>query len=178
MKAYRLKEDTLSQPTLAASLTLILMTAIVWLLLTGTLDKQEVAAGALVIGIVTWLARKRIRILNGVRWSFFLPGAILVYLGYFAMELVRSNFDLARRILSPSLPLRPAVVQVRTELASDLGRMLLANSITLTPGTLTLDVEGDLLTIHWIDCPPGTDIEAATRAIAAGFERHIARFVR
>lgn len=165
-------------PTFAAVLTVALMAAIVWLLLTGSLNSQELVAGILVVVVALLLSRPRLGIMGGVRWSLYLPGAILVYLAYFARELFRSNLDVARRVLSPSLPLRPAVVRVHTALTSDLGRMLLANSITLTPGTLTLDVDDDMLTIHWIDCPPGTDIEAATRAIAAGFERHLARFVR
>jgi multicomponent Na+:H+ antiporter subunit E len=97
---------------------------------------------------------------------------------HFFRALVVANFDVARRVVSPSLPIRPAVVEVRTGLRSALGRMLLANSITLTPGTLTIDVEGDRLLVHWIDCPPGTDLAQATNAIAAGFERHIKGFLK
>jgi len=85
---------------------------------------------------------------------------------------------MARRILTPSLPLNPEVVEVKTELQSDLGRLLLANSITLTPGTLTVDVKDDRLLVHWVDCRPGTDLEQATQAIAAGFERHIKGFLK
>jgi multicomponent Na+:H+ antiporter subunit E len=96
----------------------------------------------------------------------------------FFVALTVANFDVARRVLAPSLPIRPAVVEVHTELRSALGRMLLANSITLTPGTLTIDVHGDRLLVHWIDCAPGTDLAAATAAIAAGFERHIKGFLR
>lgn len=162
----------------ATGLTALLMAAILWLLLTGTLDGQELAAGVLVAVVAATLGYRRSGILSGVRWSFALPGAILIYLGVFAVALFRSNIDVARRVLSPDLPIRPAVVRVRTGLSSDLGRLLLANSITLTPGTLTVDVEGDLLTIHWIDCPPGSDLESATAAIAAQFERHLGRFVR
>jgi multicomponent Na+:H+ antiporter subunit E len=80
-------------------------------------------------------------------------------------------------VLAPSLPINPGVVQVRTGLTSDLGRLLLANSITLTPGTLTVDVDADLLLIHWINCPPDVDMEEATRLIAADFEKHLAGFV-
>lgn len=164
--------------TVANGLTALLMAAILWLLLTGSLDGQELVAGALVSVVAVLLGRGKTGILGGLRWSFALPGAILIYLGVFAVALVRSNIDVARRVLAPDLPIRPAVVRVRTGLTSDLGRLLLANSITLTPGTLTVDVEGDLLTIHWIDCPPGSDLESATAAIAAQFERHLGRFVR
>jgi multicomponent Na+:H+ antiporter subunit E len=165
-------------PTVESGLTLLLMTAIVWLLLTGSLNPQELVTGILVILVVAVVAYPRSGILGGVRWSVGLPGAILMYLGVFSMALLKSNFDVARRVLTPSLPIRPGVVQVRTGLTSALGRMLLANSITLTPGTLTIDVEDDMLTIHWIDCPPGIDLETATETIAADFERALRRFVR
>jgi multicomponent Na+:H+ antiporter subunit E len=167
-----------SRPAAASTLTVLLLSAILWLLLTGSFDGQELVGGALVAVLATALAYRRGGILGGVRWSFALPGAILIYLGVFAVALVRSNVDVARRVLSPALPIRPGVVQVKTRLTSALGRLLLANSITLTPGTLTVDVEGDLLTIHWIDCPPDTDLEAATAAIAADFEQHLLRIVR
>lgn len=165
-------------PALATGLSLVLLGGLLWLLLTGSFDAQELAAGALVAVAAAALGYRRSGIMAGVRWSVALPGAILVYLAVFAAALVRANFDVARRVLLPTLPIRPGVVQVRTGLKSPLGRLLLANSITLTPGTLTVDVEDDLLTIHWIDCPPGTDIEAATAAIAADFERHLQRIVR
>jgi multicomponent Na+:H+ antiporter subunit E len=166
------------QPTAGSGLTLLVMVAIVWLLLTGSLAVQELVAGVLVTAAVTLIAYPRSGILGGVRWSFGTPWYIAVYLWVFCVALFKSNFDVARRVLTPSLPIRPGVVQVRTELTSALGRMLLANSITLTPGTLTIDVEGDLLTIHWIDCPPDIDLDTATAAIAADFEVCLRRFVR
>ena len=52
------------------------------------------------------------------------------------------------------------MVRITTSLRSDLGRLVLANSITLTPGTLSVDIDGETLLVHWIDCPPGTDIGA------------------
>lgn len=157
---------------------MLLMIGILWLLLAGSFDIQELVVGALATVVIGFVAYARSGILGGVRWSFSLPGAILIYLWTFWIALLRSNFDVARRVLSPSLPLRPGMVQVQTRLTSALGKLLLANSITLTPGTLTVDVEDDLLTIHWIDCPPGIDLEAATAAISADFERHLLRFVR
>jgi len=166
------------RPATATGLTLLLLVAVLWLLLTGTLDTQELVTGAVVTVVVAALSYAKSGIFAGVRWSFFLPGALLIYLWIFSIALLRSNIDVARRVLSPDLPIRPGVVQVRTGLTSALGRLLLANSITLTPGTLTVDVEDDLLTIHWIDCPPDLDMDAATAAIAGDFERYLRRFVR
>ena len=92
--------------------------------------------------------------------------------------MVRANLDVARRVLSPRLPLDPAVVTVRTSLISPLGRLLLASSITLTPGTLTIDVREDLIDVHWIDGAGHADIESATQAIVATFERSLREIVR
>jgi hypothetical protein len=68
-------------------------------------------------------------------------------------------------------------VEVHTDLKSPLGKLLLANSITLTPGTLTVDIIGDRMWIHWIDITPGADLAHATRAIAEEFERLLKEFV-
>ena len=74
--------------------------------------------------------------------------------------------------------IRPAVVEVETGLQSAIGRLLLTNAITLTPGTLSIDVTGNRITVHWIDCPPGCDMDAQTHAIVSDFERHLKGFVR
>lgn len=148
-----------------------------WLLLVGTLDRQELVAGVLVAAASAVLTLGRPAVLGGIRLTPYAPVAVLGYLGALLVALVRSNLDMARRVLSPSLPIRPAMVRVSTALRSDLGRLVLANSITLTPGTLTVDVlDGELL-VHWVDCPVDCDIAEATRTIAAGFERHLRGFL-
>ncbi len=148
------------------------------LLLAGSLRTDEVVA-ALVVGvIVTALAAPRLSIMAGVRLSARAPVSLAAYLATFFLALIRANLDVARRVLSPSLPINPAVVEVRTGLQSPLGKLLLANSITLTPGTLSVDVRDDRLLVHWIDAAPGVDMDSATRAIAASFERHLSGFLK
>ena len=149
-----------------------------WLLLTGSVDPEELIAGLLVALTVTLISRPHLAIFNGLRFSPTAIPAFLSYLGYFLVALVRANVDVARRVLSPTLPLHPALVEVTTQLQSPLGRLILANSVTLTPGTLTVDVREDRLFIHWIDAPPGIDIEGATREITSKFEHHLKGFVK
>jgi multicomponent Na+:H+ antiporter subunit E len=151
---------------------------VLWLLLTGTLAGAEVIAGLVVACGVVLVSTPHLRLLDGVILSPGAPLSLVRYLGAFVVALVDANIDVARRVLSPALPIRPGVVEVRTDLESDLGRLILANSITLTPGTLSVDVEDDRILVHWIDCPPELDQEAATRAIAAHFERHLRGFLR
>jgi len=150
---------------------------VLWLLLTGSFDKQEVIAGAVVSVLVTAIFGARFTIFTGFRFSWLAPLYILIYLANFFVALVRANFDLAMRVLSPSLPIRPAMVEVTTRLKSPLGKMLLANTITLTPGTLTVDVIGDRLLVHWVYCPEGMSTGEATAQIAARFEKHLSGFL-
>jgi multicomponent Na+:H+ antiporter subunit E len=149
-----------------------------WLLLAGQLNAQELIAGGVVALGVTLISGPHLAVFTGVRFTpaapFHLAGFLLVFL----RSLVYANLDMARRVLSPSLPIRPAVVEVETQLQSVLGRLLLTNAITLTPGTLSVDVHENRLTVHWVDCPPGLDMPGQTRAIVSGFERHLRGFLK
>ena len=165
------------RPTAGHYVLAYTLVVVFWLLLIGSLERNEVIAGLVVSAIITALMSPRLSILAGVRLSPGAPVALLNFLAVFFAALVRSNLDMARRVLSPSLPIRPAVVELRTGLESPLGKLLLANSITLTPGTLTIDVQGDRILVHWIDCPPGSSINDNTRAIAESFERHLRGFL-
>jgi multicomponent Na+:H+ antiporter subunit E len=87
-----------------------------------------------------------------------------LYVVVFLYELITANFDVARRILTPSLPIDPAVVEVPLRVESEAAITLIANSITLTPGTLTMDYDADshALYVHSID---GSDPEAVLEPI-------------
>lgn len=151
---------------------------VLWMLLAGSIQPPELAAGALVSLAAVVVFRRNLVLLDGIRLVPAAPLSLLRYLAAFLVALLRANLDMARRVLSPSLPLNPAIVQVRTSLRSPLGRLMLANSITLTPGTLTVDVEDDVLHIHWIDTGAADDLEARSAAIAADFERHLQGFLK
>lgn len=153
-------------------------TYLLWLLLIEQWSRDELIAGFVVAAVAVVASGRRLAVLNGLKLS---PTALLAlagYLGYFVVALIRANIDMARRVLSPSLPINPELVSVKTGLQSDLGRMLLANSITLTPGTLSVDFRGDELLVHWNDVPADCDIHLATQTIADGFERHIGGFLK
>jgi len=158
-------------------LAVFLLGMTMWLGLTGSVAREELVAGILVALVATILVSDRSPVFAGLRFSPAAPLHLVRYLFVFTIALWRANLDMARRVLSPVLPIRPAVVEVQTDLASDLGRLMLANSITLTPGTLTVDINGDLLLVHWIDCPSDVDLSDTTRAIAADFERHLKGFL-
>ncbi len=169
-------EDT--GPAWRHFLVVYLAVWLLWLLLAPRIDRDELVVGAIAALITTIASTPFIGLFSALRLTPAAPWHLLRYLGYFFVALVGANLDMARRVLSPSLPIRPALVEIKTGLSSSLGRMLLANSITLTPGTLSVDIEDDRILVHWVDCTPGTDLEAATQRIADGFERHIQGFLR
>lgn len=157
---------------------LVLISFVFWILLTGNLQTDELITGVLVAIVVSLVSSPHVKILEGLKLTPTSLVSIPLFLLYFARALVLANFDMARRVLSPKLPIDPAVVKVKTQLQSDLGRLLLANSITLTPGTLSIDVEDDYLLIHWVDCPDTEDQVAITEQITEGFEKHLRGFVK
>ena len=79
-----------------------------------------------------------------------------------------------RRVLHPALPIKPGIVKVKTNLKTDVGRTTLANSITMTPGTITVDIIDDIIYVHWIYVS-STDPEIYTEKISGRFEKYIRR---
>ena len=83
-----------------------------------------------------------------------------------------ANIDVAYRVIHPKMPINPGIVVIKTVLKQDIAKMILANSITLTPGTFTLDIIDDILLIHWINVKT-KDVDEATRMIGERFERYL-----
>jgi len=151
-----------------------LILLVVWLLLTWSVDVQNVAAG-IVVSVLCALFLGHLFFQNTA--GMFNPGRIfwfLYYLPVFFLHMIRANLDVAYRVLHRDVPIRPGIVRVKTTLKSDLGLTFLANSITLTPGTLTVDIIGDEMYIHWINIVTD-DPERQTDIIVRRFERILKR---
>ncbi|NOY36007.1 MAG: Na+/H+ antiporter subunit E [Chlorobi bacterium] len=143
---------------------------IAWLGFTSTLAIQEVITG-LLVSLLIALFTSRFFVCCDV--SIFAPAKlfyVFYYLFVFLIELIKSNLDVARRVISPTLPINPGIVKFKTNLTSEYGRMVLANSITLTPGTLSVDIIDDTFYIHWIDVKTLDPVETH-REIAEKFEK-------
>jgi len=141
-----------------------------WLGFTTSFNPQELIVGAVLSLIIASLSFKAF---TDYGLSFFHPKKLLnivKYIFVFLIALIKSNFDVARRVINPKLPINPGIVTYKTKLKSDTAKVFLANSITLTPGTLTVDVIGDELFIHWIDVV-SEDPEVIFNEIGANFER-------
>jgi multicomponent Na+:H+ antiporter subunit E len=88
------------------------------------------------------------------------------------VELVRANINMLRHVYSPRIDVDPGIVEIKTNLKSPIGRLALANSIALTPGSLVIDVKDDTLSVHWLNVETTNPGEAG-RIIAGPFERHL-----
>lgn len=149
------------------------MSFLTWCLLTWIPDAQHLAVGALVsvaVALLTgdlFINRPHI-IKHPERYWYF----IVYYLPVLIWECLKANFDVAGRVLHPALPIKPGIVKVKTKLRSDIGLTFLANSITLTPGTMSVDIDKDnnVLYVHWINVKT-TDPAGATRIIVERFEK-------
>jgi multicomponent Na+:H+ antiporter subunit E len=143
-----------------------------WVMLNGSLAWDVLLVGSLVSITIAIIFRDGLSFFTEFRAT---PEAFRMgfrYFAFFFKELVKSNIRLAAIVISPSLPVKPGIVKVRTKLKSRMGRFMLANSITLTPGTLTVDLDGEWLYVHWVDME-SDDIEEATARIVHGFESYL-----
>ena len=171
-----------------ALLATAIMLYIFWLLLTGQIvaifrgdASVQVLIAGVAVSLIVALFTSRFFIHNSAFWLFN-PVKLLTMIFYglviFMWELLKANWDVARRALSPKLKVNPGIVKVPTGLKEDYALSMLANSITLTPGTITMDIaDQDGKTwyyIHWIDVQT-QDPEAAGDAIKGTMEKWIRR---
>lgn len=100
---------------------------------------------------------------------------IVLYIPVFLYELVKSNIDVLFRVLNPKLPINPGFVKVKSEIDSKLGKLILANSITLTPGTISVDADDEGIFVHWINVHG--DEKEYTEKVSGKFERILRKVI-
>ena len=147
-----------------------------WLLLTFKITVPNLIVGSSASLICTLIFAKYYftsvgKFLQPKRWFW-----LIIYLAVFIWECIKANFDVAYRVLHPRMPIKPGIVKVKTTLKSEFAKMLLANSITMTPGTLTVDIIGDDFYIHWIYVR-SQDPEVYTGMITGVFEKYIKKII-
>jgi len=150
-------------------LSTFLVLYLLWIALAG-ISLEELLVGAVVSLLIAYLIR------NTSVYDFSFKTIVqiikfaVLYLPLFVWKLILSNISLAKVVLDPKLPINPGFVRISTGLKGDVAKLILANSITLTPGTLTVDVEEDELLIHWVNVE-GKDKNDYFKHIASGFEK-------
>ena len=124
-----------------------LVLAVFWWLWSWHTEPLVLSLGVASCALVTWLAR-RMDAIDGGESGYTFGLRPIRYIGYLLVEVVKSNLHVARVIVDPRLPISPRLVRVKATQKTDLGRVVFANSITLTPGTLTLDIRDDEVLVH------------------------------
>lgn len=136
-----------------------------WLIFNGKITFEIIIAGALISFMLDVFIRKVLR-LNLTAKNFFMAVKILphilLYVIVLLVEIIKANFAITKLVLSPNLDVEPCLVKFHTPLKTNAARVALANSITLTPGTITVSLEGNNLLVH-----------ALNREIADGLEGSI-----
>ena len=141
-----------------------------WLLLSGHYQAKYIAIGALAAGLVTLLsndlfylalrygesAEPKIQLVLLQLWRF------LLYLPWLLSRIIMANIQVAYLVLHPKMPIDPGLLVFRTRMKKGIAQVTLANSITLTPGTITTSLENGRYIIHTLKRPLAGELEDAT----------------
>lgn len=151
------------------TVALFVILAVFWFLLSGRVGVQYFLFMVATVGIVIWMNPERP--FRGVEESFEGVGIsgrlkavkyVLWYVAWLTWNVVKANIEVAKLILHPRLPIRPELLVFDTTLEHDLAKVLVANSITLTPGTVTIDLKDDRYLVHAL-------IPESAAAVTGGF---------
>ena len=150
------------------TLSLCLLLFAFWLLLSGHYDFWLIGFGFISSAGAAFLAR-RMGIVDAEGLPLDLVPGLLRYAPWLFGTVIQANFDVARRILHPRLPITPTVIRVPAEQRTAPGQASYANSITLTPGTISLEVSDDEIEVHALSEDAAEDLQSGEmgRRVAA-----------
>jgi multicomponent Na+:H+ antiporter subunit E len=156
------------------AILLFIFLIIIWLLLTLNVTIPGISVGVVAALVVTIFYKKysleadrKLLQIGRYFWAF-------IYLFIFLWECIKANIDVMYRVVHPAMPIKPGIVRVKSSLKTDIGKVFLANSITMTPGTITVDIIGNYFYIHWIYVY-SKDPDIYTQKIMGRFEKYIKR---
>jgi multicomponent Na+:H+ antiporter subunit E len=130
------------------AVSLVFTLSVLWLLLSGHFWEPLLLGLGLASAVLAVAIVHRMDALDHEAHPVHLWQRLLLYWPWLIKEIVLANINVGRAILGLGVPVRPTVFQVTSSQATDVGRVIYANSITLTPGTVTIAVDGDRLTVH------------------------------
>ncbi len=139
-----------------------------WLVLSGHYDPLLIGLGLASCAIVVVITH-RMDVIDHEGHPVHLTWRAVWYTPWLVGEIARANWDVARRIMPGGPPISPTMVRVRATQSSDLGRVIFANSITLTPGTVSVEVEEDSILVHALSR------EGAEGLAAGAMDRRVTR---
>jgi len=118
-----------------------------WMLLSGFFESLLIGLGIGSVLFVLWIAH-RMDVIDHEGHPIHLTMRAILYWPWLITEIVEANIDVARAILKGEMPIEPAIIEIKATQETELGQVIYANSITLTPGTVTLGVDRDILAVH------------------------------
>ena len=148
-------------------LFLVALLSRAWLLWSGIYKPLLLGLGALSCLLTCYVAR-RMGYFDSEFFMLHFSVRLLVYLAWLAKEVVRSSLEVSRIVLDPRLPISPTIVDIDATALHPIDRAILGNSITLTPGTLALDVHRGVIKVHSLT------LEGADALMSSGMERRVA----
>ena len=132
---------------------------LIWLLWSGHLYDPLILGFGVASCVLVVLISARLGVVDREGFPIHLLPRLLTYGPWLIWAIVKANIDVAGRILKPALPISPQLIRVKASQKSDLGKVIYANSITLTPGTVSVDVDGDEILVHAISREAAAEVE-------------------
>ncbi|MFC1967705.1 Na+/H+ antiporter subunit E [Chloroflexota bacterium] len=151
-----------------AALQLVIL-LVLWLVLSGHYDAEHIIIGVVSAGLVTLLTSdifytifdRNVKAKVNPGQSLLQLWRFLLYLPWLLSRIIMANVQVAWLVIHPKMPIDPVILQFRTTMKKDFSRVMLANSITLTPGTITLNLEDDYYSIHTLAPPSAQELVEA-----------------
>jgi multicomponent Na+:H+ antiporter subunit E len=130
-----------------------------WVIWSGMLDLFHLTLGVIACGIVTYLTADLLFKRSDLSFDFFREAfRFLRYIPWLLYQIVLSNLHVASLVLHPRMPIEPRIVRFKSKLKKEIARVTFANSITLTPGTITADIDGDTYVVHALSRKTAEDL--------------------
>lgn len=145
---------------------------VLWLIINSSMAAPIVVTGALISLVISWISTRGDSVWEEIPFTSQAGYHFLAYTVVFLIELVKANLNMLRYVYSPRIDIHPGIVKIHLRLKSPIGRLALANSIALTPGSLVMDIRKDFLFVHWLDVKT-ENLDLATEMIAGPFEKHL-----
>ena len=142
-----------------AAVILYLHLALFWLLWSGYFEPTLLAYGAISSGVALYAAL-RLKLVDRESLPVFMYPRAFQYAFWLLSEIVKSNIQVARIVVSREISIRPQILRVSASQQSDVGQVIFANSITLTPGTISLDLRDGEIVVHALNQEFGAELAA------------------
>jgi len=131
-------------------IVLFFLALLFWMLLTWSVSIDSLIAGTVVAVLTSVFFGKYFytSIYKLIQFRRFVM--VIPFLAYFIWQCIMANIDIAWRIIRPKISIRPAIIKVPLLVQTDLGRAILSCALSMTPGTIVIDIKDDIMYVHWI----------------------------